>query len=73
MVPESNLYMSWVDFIHQPLNRSWWRIDESYVLIIGDGFSASFLLIAPMYLGVLQIDDDNMVFDVSMVLFSAFE
>ena len=73
MVPYSNLYMSWMDFIHQPLNRYWWRINESYVLITGDGFSTSFLLMAPMYLEVPQIDDSSIVLYVPMVLISAIE
>ena len=44
---------SWMDFLHQPVNRSWRSIDVSYVSIIVISFSALYLLIAPMHLRVL--------------------
>lgn len=73
MVSDSNLYMSWMDFILQQLNGSWWRIDEGYVLITGNGFSASLLLMAPMYLEVLQSDYRSIILYVPLVLISAIE
>lgn len=42
-----------MDVLHQPLDRSWWSIDESYVSITRNGFSGSLLFIVPMYPEVL--------------------
>ena len=66
---DSNPLGSWVIFLHQLLSNSWW---SSYVRV-DVIFPTSFNFVAPMYLGVLQGDDDGIGFDVLQIVVLAYE
>ena len=57
-------FESWVNFLHQPLNSSWWSIYGKFAV----RFSTFFIIIASM-----RVYADSMNFDVYEMVVSVFE